>query len=205
MTKDLDKKVGKFLKEKRKEKRITAIEIGKNIGYSQSHISGIENGQKSFPNQSFIQSYLLYIKSNYGEYNQYTEELSNITNGKIQLNKIANIPKQNFLEHIDKTTLPFDFNYLNLSDEIETNFYNLRINDLLFHLFDINNEKFYMNIMLSEEDKKNIKLLIDNYFREKSSLQKDIIKKLNNNKTDMNELLKESQKIEDEINKNKER
>ncbi len=200
MVKNLDKKIGQFLKEKRKEKRITAGEIGKNIGYSQSHISGIENGQKSYPNQKFIESYLTYIKSNYGEYNQYIDQLNNITNGEIQLNKITNISKKKFLEDLDKTTLPYDFNYLNSKDEIETNFYNLRINDLLFHLADINNEKFYMNLLLTEEDKKNIKRLIDNYFREKSSLQRDIVEKLKSNVTNVNELSKESQKINEIIN-----
>lgn len=201
MAKDLDKKVGNFLKKKRKEKRITAEKLGRNIGYSQSHISGIENGQKSLPNKKFVQSYLMFLKSNYEEYNQYLDELNDITNGEIQINKITNIPKQKFIEHLDKTTLPFDFNYLNFNDEIETNFYNLRINDILFHLFDINNEKFYMNIMLTEEDKNNIKRLIDNYFKQKSSLQKNIVEKLNNNKNDVNEILKESQNIQDELNK----
>ncbi|PTK50144.1 XRE family transcriptional regulator [Staphylococcus haemolyticus] len=200
MVKDLDKKIGNFLKEKRKEKRITAQKLGKNIGYSQSHISGIENGQKSLPNNKFVQSYLMFIKSNYEEYNQYIDELSDITNGEMQLNKITNITKQKFIEHLDKTTLPFEFNYLNVNEEIETDFYNLRINDLLFHLFDINNEKFYRHIMLTDEDKNNIKMLIDNYFRQKSGIQKNIVEKLNDNKNDVGEILKESQKIENEIN-----
>ncbi|PTK63518.1 XRE family transcriptional regulator, partial [Staphylococcus haemolyticus] len=74
------------------------------------------------------------------------------------------------------------------------------INDLLFHLFDINNEKFYRHIMLTDEDKNNIKMLIDNYFRQKSGIQKNIVEKLNDNKNDVGEILKESQKIENEIN-----
>lgn len=41
------KELGEFLKNIRKKKKITAKDLGIKIGYSQSHISGVENGQKN--------------------------------------------------------------------------------------------------------------------------------------------------------------
>ena len=41
--------VGNYLKNIRKNKNITAKALGKNLKYSQSHISGIENGSKKIP------------------------------------------------------------------------------------------------------------------------------------------------------------
>lgn len=41
--------VGNYLKNIRKNKNITAKALGENLKYSQSHISGIENGSKKIP------------------------------------------------------------------------------------------------------------------------------------------------------------
>ncbi|WP_323706907.1 helix-turn-helix domain-containing protein [Mammaliicoccus vitulinus] len=46
-----------YLKQLRKEKNITAEELGNMIGYSQSHISGVENGLKNL-NGNLLTKYI---------------------------------------------------------------------------------------------------------------------------------------------------
>lgn len=45
--KELSSKIGEKLKEIRKKYKVSAKKIGEVLGYSQSHISGIENGTKN--------------------------------------------------------------------------------------------------------------------------------------------------------------
>ncbi|WP_142671750.1 helix-turn-helix domain-containing protein, partial [Staphylococcus arlettae] len=52
--KELSSKIGEELKKARKKYKVSAQKIGDVLGYSQSHISGIENGTKIIPNKRFI-------------------------------------------------------------------------------------------------------------------------------------------------------
>ena len=48
MNNSINKELGNFIKSIRQLKKISAKDLGEKIGYSQSHISGIENGQKRY-------------------------------------------------------------------------------------------------------------------------------------------------------------
>ena len=70
--------VGSYLKSIRKNKNITAKSLGESLKYSQSHISGIENGSKKIP-PFFIPAYLNFISDTDEEYNYYAEQMTNKT------------------------------------------------------------------------------------------------------------------------------
>ena len=84
--KKLSYKIGEKLKETRKKYKVSAKKIGAVLGYSQSHISGIENGTKLIPNKNFITNYLKFItNSNFSEMNFYINEINEIANGEIEI------------------------------------------------------------------------------------------------------------------------
>lgn len=78
-----------YLKQLRKEKNITAEELGKMMGYSQSHISGVENGSKSL-NSNLLTKYIKALSNDDAEKieienmikNNYEDDLSNVKNVK---------------------------------------------------------------------------------------------------------------------------
>ncbi|MGC9604242.1 helix-turn-helix domain-containing protein [Staphylococcus warneri] len=79
-------KIGNLLKKARKKRNISANKLVKKIKYSQSHISGIENGSKLIPSKSFITKYLRAITNdNFSEVNYYINEINEIANGEIEL------------------------------------------------------------------------------------------------------------------------
>ena len=78
--------VGNYLKNIRKNKNITAKALGENLKYSQSHISGIENGSKKIP-PFFIPAYLNFISDTNEEYNYYAEQITKITEGNFEVEK----------------------------------------------------------------------------------------------------------------------
>ena len=79
--KKLSHKIGEKFKETRKKYKVSAKKIGEVLGYSQSHISGIENGTKLIPNKNFITNYLKFItNSNFSEMNFYINEINEIAN-----------------------------------------------------------------------------------------------------------------------------
>lgn len=80
-----------YLKELRKEKNVTAKELGKMTGYSQSHISGIENGLKKINNR-FLNKYIKAISKNTTEYDAFKKDIENKFN--INLHDVEDI---NFL------------------------------------------------------------------------------------------------------------
>lgn len=200
MNNSINKELGNFIKSIRQLKKISAKDLGEKIGYSQSHISGIENGQKALPSIKFLESYLMALKVSTNEYNQYIEEIAKITDGAISLTKIKNFDKSKLADKLNEMALPYEFRFLNYKDDIETNIYNLPINDLYFHLTDIYNRKFYKNIVINEVDRKNIEMLIDNYFLNKSNIQRDIRNNIVHKKFDAKELERNSNFINSKIN-----
>ena len=52
--------------------------------------------------------------------------------------------------------IPFEFNY-EVNDKIKMQPFNVQINDLIFHLNDTLNRKFYKNIEITEVDRKTLK------------------------------------------------
>lgn len=168
LTLETSKKIGNLLKEARKERKISANKLVGKIKYSQSHISGIENGSKLIPSKSFISKYLRAITNdNFSEVNYYINEINEIASGEIEL-----------ATYIDESTSLMDAfvnNFESDSSKLNTfveelqngdnkkDYYNFPINDLKFHLIDMNNQKYFNKILLSADDRGHIKEYIENY------------------------------------------
>lgn len=165
---ETSKKIGNLLKEARKERKISANRLVGKIKYSQSHISGIENGSKLIPSKSFISKYLRAITNdNFSEVNYYINQINELANGEIEL-----------ATYIDESTSLMDAfvnNFESDSSKLNTfieelqngdnkkDYYNFPINDLKFHLIDMNNQKYFNKVLLSADDREHIKEYIENY------------------------------------------
>lgn len=165
---ETSKKIGSLLKEARKEKKISANKLVGKIKYSQSHISGIENGSKLIPSKTFISKYLRAITNdNFSEVNYYINQINELANGEIEL-----------ATYIDDSTSLMDAfvnNFESDSSKLNTfieefqngdnkkDYYNFPINDLKFHLIDMNNQKYFNKVLLSVDDREHIKEYIENY------------------------------------------
>lgn len=168
LTKETNVKVGNYLKKVRKNKKVPASELVSTLGYSQGHISGIENGSKLIPSKSFISKYLRAITNdNFSEVNYYINEINEIASGEIEL-----------ATYIDESTSLMDAfvnNFESDSSKLNTfveelqngdnkkDYYNFPINDLKFHLIDMNNQKYFNKVLLSADDREHIKEYIENY------------------------------------------
>ncbi|MDM5498851.1 XRE family transcriptional regulator, partial [Staphylococcus aureus] len=85
------------------------------------HISGIENGVKSFPSNKLIESYLMNIKDTNEEYNFYVDEIAKITKNKVKLNKVSNVT--NKMEIIDRMMdIPYSREFISFDDNNEKSF-----------------------------------------------------------------------------------
>lgn len=168
------KEVGNYLKSIRKNKNITAKSIGENLKYSQSHISGIENGSKKIP-PFFIQSYLNYVSDINEEYNYYADQISKITEGNFELEKKrTRYTNDEILNSISKPSRMKEFYTHNYNKEKIVTVFSENINDINFHLEDNFNSKFYKTIELSDYDRKNISKILDTYFMNKKEFLESI-------------------------------
>lgn len=166
--KELSSKIAEELKNARKEYKVSAQKIGDVLGYSQSHISGIENGTKIIPNKNFITNYLKFItNSNFSKMNFYINKINEIANGEIEI-----------ATYIDENTSILDaFTYDFESDSSQINSlkyekrngedvrepFDFPINDLMFHLTDSENPKYYNKIKLNTSDREHINKYIEDY------------------------------------------
>ncbi|MCJ0951528.1 helix-turn-helix domain-containing protein [Mammaliicoccus sciuri] len=184
--KSLKKELGNCLKDIRKDKKISAKSLGDSIGYSQSHISGIENGIKTMPTESFIRNYLLGITKNTEELKDYYRRIADITNNKINLDGVT------YLKNGEAS--PDEI--LNITDDLmsgiknpfsivennkngrELKSFNFPINDIFHHLSDIENPKYFRKIVIDDDDRIYINDLINNYFIQKINVQINEIKRL---------------------------
>ena len=168
------KEVGNYLKSIRKNKNITAKSLGANLQYSQSHISGIENGSKKIP-PFFIPAYLNYVSDSNEEYNYYADQIAKITEGNFEVEK-RQIRKdiKDILNSISKPARMKEFYNNDYNNEKTVTIFSENINDLNFHLEDNLNSKFYKTIELSDYDRKNISKILDIYFINKEELLESI-------------------------------
>lgn len=166
--------VGNYLKNIRKNKNITAKALGKNLKYSQSHISGIENGSKKIP-PFFIPAYLNFISDTNEEYNYYAEQITKITEGNFEVEKRRTRHNNDeILNSISKHGRMREFYTYDYNNKKVVTVFSEEINDLNFHLEDNFNSKFYKSIELSDYDRKNISKLLDTYFMNKEEFLESI-------------------------------
>ncbi|MEB7408034.1 helix-turn-helix domain-containing protein [Mammaliicoccus sciuri] len=182
----IKKELGNCLKNIRKNKKISAKSLGDSIGYSQSHISGIENGIKTMPTESFIRNYLLGITKNTEELSNYYSKISEITKNKINLDGVTYLksgehsPEEilNLSDNLmDKIKNPFSI-VENSKNGRELKSFNFPINDIYHHLSDIENPKYYRTLVIDDNDRIYINNLINQYFIQKINVQISEIKYL---------------------------
>lgn len=166
--KELSSKIGEKLKEIRKSHKVSAKKIGEVLGYSQSHVSGIENGTKIIPNKKFITNYLKFVtNSNFSEMNFYINNINEIANGEIQiatyLDNSTSLLNAFVNDYEDDSSQINSLKYEKRNGETEKKHFDFAINDLIFHLIDTDNPKYFNKIKLSANDREHINKYIENY------------------------------------------
>ncbi|MBO1220466.1 helix-turn-helix domain-containing protein [Staphylococcus nepalensis] len=166
--KELSPKIGKKLKEIRKSHKVSAKKIGEVLGYSQSHVSGIENGTKIIPNKKFITNYLKFVtNSNFSEMNFYINNINEIANGEIQiatyLDNSTSLLNAFVNDYEDDSSQINSLKYEKRNGETEKKHFDFAINDLIFHLTDTDNPKYFNKIKLSANDREHINKYIEDY------------------------------------------
>ncbi|PTK22257.1 helix-turn-helix domain-containing protein [Staphylococcus saprophyticus] len=183
--KELSSKIGKKLKEIRKKYKVSAKKIGEVLGYSQSNISGIENGTKNIPNKKFITNYLKYItNSNFSEMNFYINNINEIANGEIQiatyLDSTTSLLNAFVNDYEDDSSQINSLKYEKRNGETEKEHFDFAINDLKFHLTDADNPKYFNKIKLSTNDRAHINKYIEDYILLKYKIYLDQLNDLYN-------------------------
>lgn len=166
--KELSSKIGEKLKEVRKNYKVSAKKIGEILGYSQSHISGIENGTKNIPNKRFITNYLKFItNSNFSEMNFYINNINEIANGEIQLatylDSSTSLLNATVNDYEDDSSKIDSLKYEKKNGESVNEHFDFPINDFMYHLTDSENPKYFNRIRLSTDDREHINKYIEDY------------------------------------------
>ena len=194
--------VGSYLKSIRKNKNITAKSLGESLKYSQSHISGIENGSKKIP-PFFIPAYLNFISDTDEEYNYYAEQITKITENNFEVEKRrTRHSNDEILKSVSKNSRIREFYTYNYNNEKVVTVFSEEINDLNFHLEDNFNSKFYKTIELSDYDRKNISKLLDTYFMNKEEFLESIRYDFSDRSLDILTLQDQIEEIQNAFNKN---
>src|SRR5699024_4082695 len=170
--------------------------------------------KKGIRKQEFLTKYLDKISDSYEEYNKYVQKINKISEGSLDLNKIQYIDEskvkdslkkgyltnaeEKFFKNLDLMAIPYEFNY-EVNNQIKMTPYNVPINDFQFHLLDVNNRKFYKKIEITEVDRKNIEMLMDNYFKSKLNIQKNIRNQLAHNTLEVDDLNTLNNEISDKL------
>ncbi|ELK46809.1 helix-turn-helix transcriptional regulator [Halobacillus sp. BAB-2008] len=167
------KEFGAKLKEIRKNKNITLLELKARTGYSDSYLSQIENGYKDLPKPALLRKlaigldvspiYLLNIAG-------YSASYIDVENGSVKYKRVDlgkdNVPFQE-MRSVD-VTLP-------CTDEIATEYGEQKVKELsddeirrrLFDLHDLLSMKidlYYKNASLSEEKRKKVRTILELIF-----------------------------------------
>lgn len=168
------KRIGEVLKSLRKSKNKTTREMAEKLLFSQGHISGIENGKRGTPSIEFLTKYINSLTFGLEEFNYYAQKIEKATNGKYKLT----LDKKNAHTLFDNNKASLNeavniFFQRNKLNELESRFFEVPINDLNYQLHDIDNTKAYKGLGLTDLDRKNIDILINNYLIQKLEIQKE--------------------------------
>ncbi|MBC3078868.1 helix-turn-helix domain-containing protein [Staphylococcus hominis] len=198
--------LGSYLKSIRNEYDITTRNLGKKIGFSHSYISSVENNAKRNPSQDFIEKYLMGVTGNKTmDVNFFIENINKLSDNKFSFKTldtvddlfpyISNVVEKFVNQHIFTYKTKNKNNDKKISKDIS---FEIPINDINFHLTDIENFKFFGGIPLYETEKKEIIKLICNYLNSIYSHNLQLLKDLyNNNKISKESFEEEKEKFED--------
>jgi transcriptional regulator with XRE-family HTH domain len=167
------KEFGSKLKEIRKEKKLTLLDLKARTGYSDSYLSQIENGYKDLPKPALIRKLALgldishvYLMKLAG----YSESYLDIENGFVSYEGNDPIKKEQFLNKMRT----IDVN-LPCTEEMKTGNEEQAIKELsddelrrrLFDLHDLLNmniDLYYKNSFLTDEKRKKVRTILELIF-----------------------------------------
>lgn len=169
----MDKKnvgLGGILKTLRNTTNLTTRALAKKIGYSHSYISSVENEVKLSPSNDFIQKYLLGIfDNNSDDVNYYIDLINRLSNGAYAFEELPSTDdslKSNPNEQMRKISQNFSDPHIfssNKKGKYNESFFEEPINDLNFHLNDINNKKYFRNVEIDNWEMIHINEMINDY------------------------------------------
>lgn len=187
--------VGKLLKKIRLLKKETTSKVAEHTGYSQGHVSGIENGKRNIKSINYVIDVLKFLSDNYIEFNKYANDINKISNGKIKIETKNDNQKENTLYGAFMVeNSPNIFKYTSYNGITSTSVEEFPINDLKFHFDDVLNDKYYRKIKLNDNDKKYINKMINDYLIRKIEIQK------RESEYHLEQELYEEEKIKEHIN-----
>lgn len=158
------KVIGNYLKKLRKDNHLTGAELGKNIDYTQSHISGIENGKKGIPTYKFLLSYFSGLGFTYNEFQNHLHKITELTGENFE-RKIQGLEHENafnFNEFIERNK----YRKIDYARGVMEEF-DFPINDIKHNFKDLYNVKFWGDRQLSDDDMHELSDHIEMFFRHK--------------------------------------
>lgn len=162
--------LGGILKTLRNTTNLTTRGLAKKIGYSHSYISSVENEVKLSPSNDFIQQYLLGIFDNdVDDANYYIDLINRLADGTYVFEKLPSSMdslKANANEEMKKIVQNFSDPHIfssNKKGKYSESFFEEPINDLNFHLNDINNKKYFRNVEIDNWEMIHINEMINDY------------------------------------------
>ena len=156
-------KLGTFLRIVRKQKGVTTRKLGELMGYSHSYISSVENGSKLSPSNDFIQKYFYHLMDrDLLKANDNIILINELSNGLYNFEELPVPTNLEIEEYEKKNKLYEDANLYVSKDNSKTVFFE-PINDLNYHLSDLNNLKYFKGVPISHEEMLYIEKFITDY------------------------------------------
>ena len=176
------KALGNYLKNLRKSKKVSAAKLGKEIGKSQGYISGVENGTRSFPTNDFIKNYVDTLSNNSIEFNLRIDEINSLPNVTVDIDKQKvdenySDTSSDEITDIFKVSAPNVMEHYTSDGIAHDEYYDFPINDLSYHLSDLNNCKYFRKIELDDNDKEYLNNFINSYLVNKMNIQINAMRK----------------------------
>lgn len=173
-----DFKLGSFLRKKREEKGWTTREMAEKIGFSYSYIAGVEKGHKENPSNSFLENYIYAISKNIHDISKIKEIIAKGTEGKyypdflnVKKSSVKEIEEdQSMIKAILSESSP-NVMFYEENGLIIDNYFKFPLNDVAFHLTDKYNSKYFRKIKMTDEDRKYIHEMINNYYIRKVQIK----------------------------------
>ena len=156
-------RLGNLLKTVRKQKGVTTRKLGELMGYSHSYISSVENGSKLSPSDDFIQKYFYHVMDrDLLDANYYITLINKLADGLYNFEELP-VPKNLEIEKFEKENRLYEDVNLYVSEDKSKTMFSEPINDLHYHLSDLNNLKYFKGVTISHEEMLYIENFITDY------------------------------------------
>lgn len=167
--------LGNTLKLLRNRSNITTRKLAEIIEYSHGYISSVENGSKLSPSEDFIHKYLLGVNNNSVMLaNYYIDLINELSEGRYNYSLLPTSEYTDEMKELHRSQENYSNVYI-FSDYKNGNTKNMifdePINDIHFHLNEIDNQKYFRGVEISEEEMEDIDKLINDYLINKYKTQ----------------------------------